>query len=102
MVAEPTPRSVRVVRILTEPSAELCWSISIRSTVFLLAPVTRREDGQMYFDVNLGIIKKKVEFRTTEEIPAELKAQGLDVEQIIELMLEQEGEEEGQADTPPA
>ncbi len=56
---------------------------------FLLAPVTRRDDGQMYFDVNLGIVKKKIEFRSVEGILAELKGQGIDVEAIAKMLAEQ-------------
>jgi len=58
---------------------------------FLLAPVTKRADGQMYFDVELGIIKRKIEFMAAEDILAELKAQGVDIELIRKLMLEGEG-----------
>jgi len=58
---------------------------------FLLAPVTERDDGQMYFDVQSGIVKKKIEFMAAEDILAELKAQGVDIELIRKLILEGEG-----------
>jgi len=35
---------------------------------YLLAPVTRRGDGQLWFDVELGIVKHKVHFRHVSEI----------------------------------
>lgn len=35
---------------------------------FLLAPVTRREDGRDYFNSDLGIIKNSIEFRKLSEI----------------------------------
>ena len=35
---------------------------------YLLAPVTRRGDGQLWFDVDLGIIKHKVHFRHISNI----------------------------------
>ena len=63
---------------------------------FLLAPVIKRKDGRPYFDVNLGIIKRKIHFLAAEDILAELKAQGLDVELIAKLMLERG---EGPADS---
>lgn len=31
---------------------------------FLLAPVTQRADGQFWFNVNLGIVKSRIHFRT--------------------------------------
>jgi hypothetical protein len=37
---------------------------------FLLAPVTRRADGQNYVDAELGIVKRKIEFRQLSEISA--------------------------------
>jgi hypothetical protein len=36
---------------------------------YLLAPVTRRDDGQLWFDVELGIVKRKICFRTAAEVP---------------------------------
>lgn len=35
---------------------------------FLLAPVTRRADGQLWVDVELGVIKKSVQFRDLADI----------------------------------
>jgi hypothetical protein len=35
---------------------------------YLLAPVTRRGDGQLWFDVELGIVKHKIHFRHVGEI----------------------------------
>jgi hypothetical protein len=35
---------------------------------FLLAPVTRRSDGQLRLDLILGIVKKKITFRHLSEI----------------------------------
>jgi hypothetical protein len=35
---------------------------------FMIAPVLRRDDGQLWFDVQLGIIKSTVNFRATTEI----------------------------------
>lgn len=35
---------------------------------FLLAPVTRRADGQLWVDVELGIIKKSIHFRDLADI----------------------------------
>jgi hypothetical protein len=35
---------------------------------YLLAPVTRRSDGQLWFDVELGIVKHTVHFRHVNEI----------------------------------
>jgi hypothetical protein len=35
---------------------------------FLLAPVTRRSDGQLWADVELGVIKKSVHFRDLADI----------------------------------
>jgi hypothetical protein len=40
---------------------------------FLLAPVTRRNDGQLWIDVELGIIKHAVHFRHVADIgPADI------------------------------
>jgi hypothetical protein len=42
---------------------------------FLLAPVTRRNDGQLWIDVQLGIIKHAVHFRHVADIgPADIDA----------------------------
>ncbi len=35
---------------------------------YLLAPVTRRGDGQLWFDVELGIVKHKIHFRHVSEM----------------------------------
>ena len=35
---------------------------------YMLAPVTRRGDGQLWFDVELGIVKHQVHFRHVSEI----------------------------------
>ena len=37
---------------------------------FLLAPVVRKEDGQLWFETKLGIIKNLIEFRQLAEIEA--------------------------------
>jgi hypothetical protein len=39
-----------------------------RHQEYLLAPVTRRGDGQLWFDVELGIVKHKIHFRHASEI----------------------------------
>jgi hypothetical protein len=39
-----------------------------RHKEFLLAPVVRREDGQNYVEVKLGIMKNSIEFRDLSEI----------------------------------
>jgi hypothetical protein len=38
---------------------------------FLMAPATRREDGQQYFDVKLGLVKHSIEFRKLSDITSE-------------------------------
>jgi hypothetical protein len=35
---------------------------------YLLAPVTRRDDGQLWVDVELGIVKRKISFRTVADL----------------------------------
>ena len=57
---------------------------------YLLAPVTKGHDGQSYVDVELGIIKNKIEFMTVDEITAEMKAQGFDIEQLQQMLLDVE------------
>ena len=42
-----------------------------RHREFLLAPVTRRPDGQRYIDTELGIVKNSIEFRDLDEITPE-------------------------------
>lgn len=46
---------------------------------YLLAPVTRRGDGQLWFDVELGIVKHKVHFRQVSDISDN------DVDSIVKL-----------------
>jgi hypothetical protein len=46
---------------------------------YLLAPVTRRGDGQLWFDVELGIVKHKVHFRHVSEITDN------DVDSVVKL-----------------
>lgn len=46
---------------------------------YLLAPVTRRVDSQLWFDVELGIVKRKVHFRHVSEIADN------DVDSIVKL-----------------
>lgn len=46
---------------------------------YLLAPVTRRGDGQLWFDVELGIVKHKVHFRHVGEIADD------DVDAVVKL-----------------
>lgn len=46
---------------------------------YLLAPVTRRSDGQLWFDVELGIVKHKIHFRHVREIADN------DVDSIVKL-----------------
>jgi hypothetical protein len=46
---------------------------------YLLAPVTRRGDGQLWFDVELGIVKHKVHFRHVSEITDK------DVDSVVKL-----------------
>jgi hypothetical protein len=50
-----------------------------RHKEYHLAPVTRRGDGQLWFDVELGIVKHKVHFRHVGEI-----ADG-DVDAVVKL-----------------
>ena len=38
---------------------------------FLLAPVTRRPDGQDYFDVDCGIVNRRIQFRQLSEITSD-------------------------------
>jgi len=39
-----------------------------KHTEYLLAPVTRRPDGQLWFDIELGIVKRTIHFYNTDEI----------------------------------
>lgn len=46
---------------------------------YLIAPVTRRGDGQLWIDVELGIVKHKIHFRHVSEITDN------DVDSIVKL-----------------
>lgn len=52
---------------------------------YMLAPVVRREDGQLHFEHMLGIVKKTIEFRQLSEIvgPDDPDAGALVIPQLI-------------------
>ena len=53
---------------------------------YLLAPVTKRRDGQYYVDVQLGIIKREIHFLKAEDITAAIAADGSDIGLIQKLL----------------
>ena len=59
---------------------------------FLLAPVTRQDDGRLYVDVECGIIKRVVHFQNIAEVD----------ERILQAAKELFGEVFGRAAEPDA
>lgn len=55
---------------------------------FLLAPVTARGDGRLFIDIELGIVKTKINFLTVDQIVDDLRRRGFDVDPIAKLMFE--------------
>jgi hypothetical protein len=53
---------------------------------FLLAPVTKRQNGQLYFDLDWGIVKTEIHFTSEAVIAVELKEQGFDMVLIRNLL----------------
>ncbi len=62
----------RVNRMHPEPGSTLLLprfkEEFARHQEYLVAPVTRRGDGQLWFDIELGIVKHKIHFRQANEI----------------------------------
>ncbi len=59
---------------------------------FLLAPVTTRQDGQMYYAVEFGIVKKRIEFLSFGDIKGELELRGFRADLIDRLVSGQLGD----------
>lgn len=52
----------------------------------LLAPVTQRDDGQYWVDVELGIEKTAIHFYDYASAVADIKSHGVDIEAVIAML----------------